>query len=137
MTSGGLICDNLSGNNFPLEDGLNLYIDEAPFSRLGQIDSLDRDLLRVAGFSFAADLAIKRLEREQSLRSISIRIPVVNLQAFQRVRDQIEESLRTLSFDNWDVAFTQLDSGTPVKARHWPDKDNSTLMFSGGLDSYS
>jgi 7-cyano-7-deazaguanine synthase in queuosine biosynthesis len=137
MSATGNVTDNLSGTTLTLEDGLNLYIDDKPFSRLGKIDSLDRDLLRVAGFIFAADLAIKRLEREQSLRSISIRIPVVNIQAFERVREQIEEALRTLSFDNWNISFIQLDTGTPSKAKHWPAKDDSTLMFSGGLDSYA
>lgn len=122
MSSGGNITDNLSGASLLLQDGQNLYIDETPFARLGTMDSLDRDLVRVAGFIFAADLAFKRLERERALRSISIRVPVVNVQAFERVREQIEQALRTLSFDNWDVSFLQLDSDSPARVRTGPTK---------------
>ena len=137
MSATGHVVDNISGDHLDLEEGLNVCIDHDPFARLGVIDSLDQDLLRTASFIFAADLAIKRQEREQSLRSISIEVPVVNIQAFERVRDSIEQALYTLSFDNWDVKFKQLRSGTPASGREWPVKDHSTLMFSGGLDSFA
>src|SRR5215211_6250102 len=137
MTAVGAITDELSGRDFPMEVGGNLSINLDPFGELGTIDSLDEDLVRVAAFVYAADLAIKREEREQHLRSISLRVPVVNIQAFERVHSLIEQALMTVSVDNWTLTFETLTYGTPAANRKWPKKENATLMFSGGLDSFA
>jgi 7-cyano-7-deazaguanine synthase in queuosine biosynthesis len=91
----------------------------------------------VAAFVYAADLAIKRQEREQQVRSISIRVPVVNIQAFERIHSLLEQALITISIDNWTFKFTPMTGGTPATNREWPVKRDATLMFSGGLDSFA
>ncbi len=60
-----------------------------PWPISGAFDSPDSDLLRVAAYLYAADLAIKRHEREQHIRSIAVQVPVVNLHAFEHVRPLI------------------------------------------------
>jgi 7-cyano-7-deazaguanine synthase in queuosine biosynthesis len=137
MKAVGTITDELSGSEFPMEVGGNLSINLDPFAGLGTIDSLDEDLVRVAAFVYAADLAIKRQEREQHLRSISIRVPVVNIQAFERVHSLLEQALMTVSVDNWTLQFVPITKGTPAANRKWPIKQDATLMFSGGLDSFA
>ena len=137
MTVAGTIVDELSGSKFSIEVGGNLSINLEPFAELGTIDSLDEDLVRVAAFVYAADLAIKRQEREQHLRSISIRVPVVNIQAFERVHSLLEQALMTVSVDNWTINFVPMTHGAPAATREWPQKQNATLMFSGGLDSFA
>ncbi len=131
------ITNELSGLEFPMEVGGNLSINLDPFAELRTIDSLDEDLVRVAAFIYAADLAIKREEREQHLRSVSIRVPVVNIQAFERVHSLVEQALMTVSVDNWTLAFELQTDGAPAANRKWPKKENATLMFSGGLDSFA
>ena len=137
MIAAGTITNELSGLEFPMEVGGNLSINLDPFAELGTIDSLDEDLVRVAAFVYAADLAIKREEREQHLRSVSIRVPVVNIQAFERVHSLVEQALMTVSVDNWTLTFEPLTDGVPAANRKWPKKENATLMFSGGLDSFA
>lgn len=137
MGAAGTIIDQLSGSEFPIEVGGNLSINLDPFAVLGPIDSLDEDLVRVASFVYAADLAIRRHEREQHLRSISIRVPVVNIQAFERVHSLLEQALMTVSVDNWTLEFVPMTEGTPAASRKWPIKQDATLMFSGGLDSFA
>ena len=137
MGAAGAIVDQLSGSEFPIEVGGNLSINLDPFAALGLTDSLDEDLVRVAAFVYAADLAIKRQEREQHLRSILIRVPVVNIQAFERVHSLLEQALITVSVDNWTLEFVPTTEGTPAASRKWPVKRDATLMFSGGLDSFA
>jgi 7-cyano-7-deazaguanine synthase in queuosine biosynthesis len=133
----GTVTDQLSGSVFPLEVGSNLSINLDPFCELGTTDSLDEDLVRVAAFVYAADLAIKREEREQHLRSILLEMPVVNIQAFERVHSLLEAALIAVSFDNWTLKFVPITDGMPARARKWPAKSDATLMFSGGLDSFA
>lgn len=137
MGASGTITDQLSGCEFPLEVGCNMSINLDPFAKVGTPDSLDEDLVRVAAFVYAADLAIKRQERERHLRSILVRVPVVNIQAFERVHSLLEQALITVSVDNWTLDFVPITEGTPARGRKWPIKSDATLMFSGGLDSFA
>jgi 7-cyano-7-deazaguanine synthase in queuosine biosynthesis len=133
--SPGFIHDQLSGAKIRLEFGKNLLIKTESFEPLGTLDSLDEDLLRVAASIYAADLGVKRQEREQHLRSIEVTIPVVNGHAFARVKTMLEQALTTLSCDNWTINFTAVN-GRPASGRSWPAKKTRTLLFSGGLDSF-
>jgi 7-cyano-7-deazaguanine synthase in queuosine biosynthesis len=137
MSTAAQIHDQLSGNKLTLDAGRNVSLNLEPFAELGTLDSLDADLLRLAAYVFATDLAIKRSPREQHLRSITLQVPVGNIQAFERVRTSVEKSLMTLSADNWTVEFLPLMGSAPASNRQWPTKLNSTLLFSGGLDSFA
>jgi 7-cyano-7-deazaguanine synthase in queuosine biosynthesis len=100
----------------------------------GSSTSLEDDLLILSSAVYACDLAFKRGERENITRTIHLRVPVVNSQAFQRVRDDLEYLLYVLSHDNWTIEFTRRQ-GTPEAAATWLDNKGKTLLFSGGLDS--
>ena len=109
---------------------------EAFQKKFGDITSLEEDLLRVSAGIFVTDLAFKREPREDHIRDINLTIPVVNFHALQNAKEEIEEVLFILSTDNWSIDFTQL-KGTPETPRDWPQKKSgTTLLFSGGLDSY-
>jgi len=137
MSTAGLILDHVSGKTLPIDVGQNVCFNLNALQTLGTLDSLDHDLLRLASYIYAADLGVKRSEREQHLRSITVTVPVVNLQAFERNRSSIESALTTLSCDNWNLNFTQSAVMVPAVAVNWPGRGNSTLMFSGGLDSFA
>src|ERR1039458_921308 len=81
--------------------------------------SLERDLLTVASAVYACDLAFKRGEREEVTRDIELTIPVVNHQAFVRLKDTVEFLLWTLSHDNWSITFRR-DQGQPEAKVVWP-----------------
>jgi len=105
-------------------------------SQLGSLSTLEVDLLLFAAAVFAADIAAKRGERELITRDFQLCVPVVNLQAFQRHKDQIENILYLLSDDNWDIEFIAR-TGPSEPMTMWPTADGRTLLFSGGLDSFA
>jgi len=131
----GEVHDQLSGRRIRLEFGGNLMIQTEAYATLGVLDSMDDDLLRTAACIYAADLGVRRQEREQHLRTINVQIPVVNLHAFARVKDFLEQALTTLTCDTWTVTFTPM-TGPAEVARPWAKKNDSILLFSGGLDSF-
>lgn len=118
-----------------LQPGSNLYTGIKPFSTFfSSPTTLEEDLLVVASTIFASDLAFKRGERENITRSIEVTVPVVNLQAFERVKQMLEYLLFVLSHDSWTFKFEHA-KGTPESVRDWPVANGKTLLFSGGLDS--
>jgi len=96
--------------------------------------SLERDLLVFASTIYACDLAFKRGERENITRCIEVSIPVVNHQAFERIKGLLVEILWVLSHDSWTLNFIR-STGQPEGAQDWPRSKGKTLLFSGGLDS--
>jgi 7-cyano-7-deazaguanine synthase in queuosine biosynthesis len=136
MNTQGNILDAVAGSNLVIDQGKNLVIDLESFSTLGSVTSLDSDLIRIASYVYAADLSVLRLEREQHLRTLEVTIPIANYDLFERLRSQIENALTILSHDNWTIIFTRADMPPSSAQSHWPDKNNATLMFSGGLDSF-
>lgn len=129
--------DKTSSKSLDLITGENLYNGENAFKvSFDDTTSLEIDLLNVASGIFAADLAIKRDELEDYIRTIEINIEVVNIHAFERVKDLLEEALFVLSSDNWSIKFIAVD-GKPEESRSWFNKKGTVLLFSGGLDSLS
>lgn len=98
--------------------------------------TLEKDTLTVASAIFACDLAFRRGEREEITRSISLEVPVVNYHAFENTKSDLELLLWTLSHDNWSIKFTRMD-GQPEAKRTWPKDKGSTILFSGGVDSFA
>ncbi len=137
MSATGTIKDEISGRTFAVEIGKNVCLNLNAFQSLGALDSLDNDLLRLASYVYAADLAIKRLEREKHMRSISLTVPVANAHAFGRNKEMLEEALTTLTCDNWSLDFTETENIAPASNQKWSSSGNSVLMFSGGLDSFA
>jgi hypothetical protein len=98
--------------------------------------SLEEDVLVVASTIYACDLAFKRGERENITRSIEVTLPVVNYQAFQRLKPELETILWVLSHDAWSFTF-QRRQGVPEASLSWASASGKTLLFSGGLDSFA
>jgi len=132
----GQATDGISDSIYEFEEGDNIYLDTSAYARISAIDSLSADLLRLASFIYAADLSIHRLEREQHIRSIELRVPLVNFDIFERLKKPIEAALRVLSHDNWALSFERVEGTQPVRTS-WTSPEAATLMFSGGLDSFA
>ena len=97
--------------------------------------SLESDTLTVASAIYACDLAFKRGQREEITRSIEVSIQVVNHAAFEGVKADLELLLWTLSHDNWTVNFQHAE-GDPEPKKKWRIDGGSTILFSGGVDSF-
>lgn len=129
------IGENSSGADLHLCPGKNLYTGAKYFEKeFGIPTSLEEDLLNLASGIYGADLAVKRNEREDYLRTIHLTVEVVNLHAFQRVENLLASALLILSRDNWEIKFVG-KKGTAVSTSDWTKKDGAILLFSGGLDS--
>jgi 7-cyano-7-deazaguanine synthase in queuosine biosynthesis len=115
--------------------GANLRWGGAAFKeRFGVLTSLEEDLLILSSGIYCCDLAFKRGERENITRNISLRIPVTNFQALERVHGDLEYILYVLSHDNWNIEFARR-GGSPEGTANWSKQQGKTLLFSGGLDS--
>jgi len=115
--------------------GQNLYTGIRPLEHeFGKLNTLEIDLLNVAAGVYATDLALKRDEREYHIRDIELTIDVVNLNAFEQIKELLEQALLTVSKDNWTINFTQ-KKGIPITQFEWSDKEGAALLFSGGIDS--
>mgnify|MGYP000889079089 CR=1 FL=1 len=123
------------GCDLHLCPGQNLFTGAKYFeTEFGKLNSLEEDLFNLASGIYAADLAIQREEREHYIRSIDLNIEVVNLHAFERIKDLLERALLTVSRDNWSIHFVQ-KKGIPVGNFDWLDNEGAVLLFSGGIDS--
>ena len=121
-----------------LRPGVNLRTGEDNLrAAFGILTSLEKDLLVVASSILACDLAFKRGERENIIRKIKLKIPVINHALLESVRGEILFAIYILSHDAWDIEFTHYQ-GTPETNQTWvQESDSKILLFSGGLDSFA
>jgi 7-cyano-7-deazaguanine synthase in queuosine biosynthesis len=128
--------DPVPANDISLRPSKNLNVGLTQFSsNFRGVTSLEIDLLTVAASIYCADIAIKRGEREDVAREIKLSIPVTNVAAFNNVRRTLQYVIARLSYDGWDISFTQRE-GVPEAVQAWPANGNGRVMlFSGGLDS--
>lgn len=124
-----------SGSDIFLCPGQNLYTGIKYFEdEFGNSNSLEEDLFNLASGIFATDLCVQRNEREHYIRNIDFQIEVINLHAFERIKDLLERALLVVSRDNWNIKFIQ-KKGTPVANFTWKNNSGAVLLFSGGIDS--
>jgi len=105
-------------------------------AHFGEVTSLESDLLTLASAVFSMDLATKRGLREDVVRDIRLKVPVINFHALNGQRSRLEEILHILSHDNWTIEFAAAE-GDPERLAAWEVKEGATLLFSGGLDSFA
>lgn len=130
-----IVGDNAAGRDIHLLPGQNLYTGIDKFTKeFGEADSLETDSFNLVSGIYAADLAVKRDEREHYIRDIELSVEVVNRHLFERVRADIEHALFVVSKDNWKISFIQ-KPGSPVTSFEWQKKEGAVLLFSGGIDS--
>ena len=125
-------------DGFPLVPGQNLVTGVPELQRQLRVEltSLEADLLTLAAAVYVADLAAKREERESFVRDMRIDIPLVNHHVFAAHSETIAGILYLLSSDNWVINVLP-KRGTQEQPMAWPAQAGTTLLFSGGLDSYS
>src|SRR5947207_3246898 len=114
--------------------GRNIYVDETAFTTAEPkrgLQSVEADLIRIAFSIYAADLAFHRGEREEHVRTLELTIPVVNMQAFEAVKELLEAALYVLSQDSWTIRFKAI-AGAQEGIPTWPDLGGTVLLFSGG-----
>ncbi len=123
--------------------GRNFALDTGRFARQlrGTIPPRLRDLIEIAATVYAADLALKRGQNEQWVRSVFCRIPVREADFWRSVEPQLAEFLYVLSHDNFGFEFR----ARAERAEGPPDIPPSSALqgfdcvalFSGGIDSFS
>src|SRR5207248_712081 len=111
---------------FPKSDlvlvpGANLVtgVDEVT-KQLGELTSLERDLLTFVSAVFATDLASRRGPLEAVTRDLELDVPVVNHRLLGELAPDFEEILYFLSEDNWTLRFKPA-AGKAEDTRDWPD----------------
>ena len=120
-----------------LVPGENLVIDSGDVvRRVGPLSTLDQDLLTLSASIFAADLIVRRGEREAFTRNIDLVVGLVNQPAFSTFIPAIERILYLLTDDNWSLNITRVAGELEQPTAREPS-DGKTLLFSGGLDSFS
>jgi len=123
------------GCDHVLEVDGNLFTGERDFeSAFGPPTSLESDLLLIGSAVLAADRASERGEREDHARGIQLTIPVVNAGRLSNLSGDIENILRILSNDGWQIELQQV-SGSPENTVSHQENNGRTLLFSGGMDS--
>lgn len=125
-------------DGYALVPGRNLItgVQELEYQLGSPLTTLEFDLLTLAAAVFAADLAVQRQEREAFIRDITINIPLVNHQVLRANADVVAGIMYLLSSDNWIINVSQ-KAGTQEQPTTWPTHAGTTLLFSGGLDSFS
>lgn len=90
----------------------------------------------------AVEFADRRWERPNVWsRSLKLTLPVIALQLWQRapVHDALQDVLRHLTGDNWDIHFVPAASQTTLRWRQipiaMPRKEKFVIAYSEGLDS--
>src|SRR6476661_8454466 len=90
--------EKIKGYDLVLVPGQNLYTGLNSFlSHFTEITTLEVDLLNLASGIYATDLAVKRNELENYIRTIHLAIEVVNIHAFERIKTLLIDALYTLS----------------------------------------
>ena len=108
--------------------------------QLGELSTLEQDLLMLAAAIFAADRASKRGEREKYNRNVALEVSLYNVDRFYPLVRDIVRILRLLTQDAWSIDLRQAHAnpswGNAKEASCKTGvQKGSALLFSGGLDS--
>lgn len=107
-----------------------------------EISEIYEDLFVIGISIFALDKRINRkLFKDCWTREISVSIPVLNENVWNKTKDQWNKILCFLSGDIWDVNFRQCfkqysKRDNPNRIHLHIEKCDCVSLFSGGLDSY-
>lgn len=115
----------------------SFWVDIGPYlEHLGAVPLVDRDAVWLATAVFLADRTVDRPDSWE--RQLEIIVPSSNPEAWNAVGAEIEELLKFLTSDEWNVTFFQHESSTHKSIRsEGPAQVVSDLvcLFSGGADS--
>lgn len=99
-----------------------------------------RDLIEIAATVYAADLALKRGEDEDWVRSVSFLVPVRDLDFWQDVEPQLGGLLYLLSHDNYTFEFRRREQPpkqVPPSQTGGLGGFGCVALLSGGIDSFA
>ncbi|WHH59787.1 Qat anti-phage system QueC-like protein QatC [Petroclostridium sp. X23] len=113
-----------------------------------KLESVCEDLLVIAASVYAADKRVPRSGTysgetyDNWTRILEVSVPVIDIDKWLAVKDELEAILRFLSGDNWNFSFRK----TEQHYREYLHQGNGSIiekdfdgvaLFSGGLDSFS
>jgi len=100
-----------------------------------------QDLIEIAATVYGADLALKRGENEQWVRSIFCLIPVRDADFWRSIEPQLAEFLYVLSHDSFEFEFPARAERAEGPGDILPDDAlqgfDCVALLSGGIDSFS
>lgn len=137
--------DALVFNIFDKNDKSNVKTDvEILWRKFGKksLKSIYEDLLIIAMSIFCADKKIpRRYFIDNWTRIIKLNIPVIELEKWNGVKEDLERSLNFLSGDKWNIEFRKSQTkfrGEKINKNNLiRDIDfDGVSLFSGGLDSF-
>jgi 7-cyano-7-deazaguanine synthase in queuosine biosynthesis len=139
--SSGIVFNFANKNN---KSNIKTHIEEL-WRRFGisTIKDINEDLVVIAMSIFAIDKRMPRkLFHDSWTRSITVSIPVIEIERWETVKNQMQDTLSFLSGDNWEIDFRKSNNkfrankkNTEYKLINNKDFDCVSL-FSGGLDSF-
>lgn len=109
------------------------------------ISPILEDLYIIALSVFAADKRIPRSKFADAwTRTISLCVPVLELEKWESIRSELEKMLSYLSGDVWHFCFRESDINNRYQDYHkresarndFLDRVDGVSLFSGGMDSY-
>lgn len=109
-----------------------------------KINAIYEDLFIIGMSVFSIDKRISRtLSIDNWTRTFNVSIPVLELNKWEQVREKLNETLRFLTGDIWNIEFRKteeiyMDCNRQVNKINRLDKNNfnAVSLFSGGLDSF-
>lgn len=110
------------------------------YERVGDLTTIEQDLLTLAAAILAADRASQRGEREAYNRRLTLQVSLHNVDRFYPQISALIRILRLLTQDAWKIELTQTKVpaawGTANHGKTLGDRGaGAVLLFSGGLDS--
>ncbi|WP_313232110.1 Qat anti-phage system QueC-like protein QatC [Tissierella praeacuta] len=139
--SNSLVFNLMNKNN---KSNIKTHIEDL-WRRFGEstISDINEDLIILAMSIFAIDKKVPRkLFYDNWTRSIELNIPVIELERWESVKEQLEDTLSFLSGDKWTLSFRESKEkyranriNKNYKIINKSDFDCVSL-FSGGLDSF-
>lgn len=99
---------------------------------IGSVPPANVDFVALAVLTFLADRTVRRPKGWE--RQIDLDLPVYDVDAWERVAEDVTETLEILTADNWTLKLRKRAGSKPKERAERPSIDQ-VLLFSGGADS--
>ena len=111
---------------------------------INKLNAIYEDLFILGMSVFSIDKRISRtLSIDNWTRTFNVSIPVLELDKWEKVRGKLNETLRFLTGDTWNIEFRKteeiyMECNRQVNKKNRINKNNfnAVSLFSGGLDSF-
>lgn len=99
---------------------------------IGTVPPANVDFVALAVLTFLADRTVRRPKGWE--RQLDLDLPVHDVDAWERVAEDVTETLEVLTADSWTLTLRKRASSKPKDTAERPRTDR-VLLFSGGADS--